>query len=163
MRRANLQANDLLDIVDFIKNEEKYIARINELKEQEASLDAKLEIVNTLEAAEIEERKYRDLQVRLKQEQEVIFGQYEMLTAKLKKEHQDRLNLVNERESELRKLRSQLGEKQEELKQTAEEQAGNAALLRQRDTFLTNRENKINIEETNWRNKIAQLNQILGL
>ena len=163
MRRPNLQANDLLDIVDFIKNEEKYTARINELREQEARLDTKLEIVNTLEAAEVQERKYIDLQLVLKQEREVLKEEYKTLTEKLKKEHQDRLNAVIQRESDLRQLRSQIGEEREELKQTTERHAAEFTQLRQRDAFLTDCVNKLNIEETKWRNKIAQLNQILGI
>ena len=162
MRRNALQANDLLDIVDFIKNEEKYTVRINELREQEARLDEKLQIVNTLEAAEIEERKYQDLQIRIKQEQEVVFEQYKTLTAKLTKEHQDRMNLVVERESELRKLKSQLGEEQEELRQISVKQEAMVKELQKRDTFLTERTNILDKQETYWRNKISQLNQILG-
>ena len=163
MRRANLQANDLLDIVDFIKNEEKYTARINELKEQEARLDEKLEIVQTLAAAEALEQKYIELQLVIKQEREALKDEHKALQDKLHKEHKDRLTLVAHRESDLRQLRSQLGEEREELKQMAEKQEAQAALLRQRDMFLTERENKLKIDETNWRNKIAQLNQTLGL
>lgn len=163
MRRANLQANDLLDIVDFIKNEEKYTARINELREQEERLDKKLEIVETLEAAQALEQKYIDLQLILKQEREALKEEYKTLTETLKKEHQDRLNVIAQRESDLRQVRHQIGEEREELRRISERQMSQKTEFTKRESYLTSRENKLNADETKWRNKVNQLNQILGI
>ena len=163
MRRAGLQATDLLDIVDFIKNEEKYTARINELKEYEARLDEKLQIVNTLEAAEAEEQRFLVMQEHAKIREEQLKQEYVDLKDKLRKEHDLRLEKVIERERDVRALRDQVAEKMETLKAITDKHTAELNEFKKLDQQLTKREQVLSEQETFWRNKITQLNRILGV
>ena len=163
MRRAGLQATDLLDIVDFIKNEEKYTARINELKEQEARLDTKLEIVQTLEAAQTEEQRFLVMQEHAKIREEQLKQEYVDLKDKLRKEHDLRLEKVIERERDVRALRDQVAEKMETLKAITDKHTAELNEFKKLDQQLTKREQVLSEQETFWRNKITQLNRILGV
>lgn len=163
MRRAQLQANDLLDIVDFIKNEEKYTARINALRDQEARLDEKLQIVNTLEAAEAEERKFLQFQEHAKVREEQLKKEYEDLKQTLREEHDLRLSKVIERERDVRNLRDQVAEKMDNLKAISDQHAVELNEFKKIDERLTERDRLLKEQETFWRNKITQLNRILGV
>lgn len=163
MRRAGLQATDLLDIVDFIKNEEKYTARINELKEHEARLDEKLQVVSTLEQAEAEEQRFLVMQEHAKLREEQLKKEYEDLKKKLREEHDLRLEKVIQREIDVRKLNNQVAEKMQELKTITDRHTAELSEFKKLDSQLSERDRVLKEQETFWRNKITQLNRILGV
>lgn len=163
MRGRNpLQANDLLDIVDFIKNEEKYTQRINELKALEASLDEKMGIVRTLEQAHNINEKNLLIQQKLASDRKVL--EQEIIDQKviLKKEHEERIAKVAKREVELRHIREELTLDQEDLKkqQYQLDQAYKKYGLDR--TELDQRLHAIDKQEFNWQTKLAKLQQIMG-
>ena len=162
MRRAQLQASDLLDIVDFIKNEEKYTARINELQERENRLDEKLRIVNTLEAAEAEEQRFLQYQEHAKLREEDLKKEYEDLKKKLREEHDLRLEKVIKREVDVRNLNNQVAAKMQDLKLISDKHALELNEFKKLDIRLTERDRVLKEQEAYWLNKINKLNQILG-
>lgn len=161
--RATLQANDLLDIVDFIKNEEKYSARIKELQEHEANLNEKLRIVSTLEDAEALEQKFIEAKKRIDESKIVLQKEYEDLKSKLRDEHAGKLATVEERAANVRTLHDVVAKQMNEVKAIGIAQNAEKYRLDEIGKKLDIRTNDVTARENVWKNKVLQLNTILGL
>ena len=162
MRSRNpLQANDLLDIVDFIKNEEKYSARIKELQDLEASLNTKLKIVNTLEGADTLVVKYKATQAALDSDRLIAQKELKELKEKLTKEHQERIAEYDKKVSEVRTFHNSVAQQMNEVRER------NIALNLERQQ-LDIRAQELNVKakdlaalELKWKTKVAALQQLL--
>ena len=163
MRSRNaLQANDLLEIVDFIKNEEKYTARINELKAIEARLDEKLQVVNTLEEAQTMQEKAILIQDKLARDRTALEQEFEDEKERLYKEHNDRLIVVDKRLSELRKAKEEVILDKEQFKKDQEQLEAQEYKVKCLREDLDQRLSLLERQEFTWRNKINQLEAILS-
>lgn len=161
--RGTLQANDLLDIVDFIKNEEKYTVRIKELQDLEASLQTKMKIVNSLEEVEAMKEKNQIISEKLAQDRIKLEQEFEDRKILQKRDEDERYAKISKRESELRHMKEDINDANDILRQGQDllgEIQRKYGLDRQ---DLDRRLNEVEKTEFKWREKIVQLNKLLGL
>ena len=159
--RNPLQANDFLYIVDFIKNEEKYSARIKELQDLEASLQLKMQIVNTLEGADALIAKHKITQVAMDveriAEQKVIKERKEQLEAEFALRNAD----LEKKMAENRMFHKSVALQMNEVRDTKIALAMERSLLDATKVELGQREKELVQLKTKWTNKVAALQQVL--
>ena len=162
MRSRNpLQANDLLDIVDFIKNETKYSARIKELQDLEASLQIKMGIVNTLEDAEALVVKHKiALELTTKERANL---QKEMAEEKQRQEdiHKAKMADANQKMAEARTFQQSVAAQMNETRALRVALDVEQKQLAVKNHELQERINALSAQQTHWYNKLAALQQIL--
>ena len=163
MRSRNpLQANDLLDIVDFIKNEEKYSVRIKELQDLEASLNTKLQIVNTLDGANVLIAKHKATQGALDKERLEIQVTAKELAAKREAEHIFKMDEVQKKQTEARTFQKSVAKELEEARRIKQENSIERTLLDTTAKELAARERQLVLAESHWKQKLAALQQLMN-
>ena len=159
--RGTLQANDLLDIVDFIKHEDQYTARINELKAHEAALAEKMGIVRSLEQANAMQEKAVLIEQKLAQDRIAFTQEMEDLKMLQKKEHQERMNLILKRESELRHMKEDLNTANEILHNAQDELGQAQRKFQVEQEALSKQFVMLEQHELKWKNKLIRLQQVM--
>ncbi len=160
--RSTLQANDLLDIVDFIKNEEKYTKRINELKAQEARLNEKMKIVNTLDKADALMQRNLTIEEKLAKDRAGLEIEFKARKQELEQEYQKKISAV---EQERNKVASKTGELNRELALVRQEQM---ECVKQRNsiqeawTNLNKKEMELHARDEEITRKVSAINQIMS-
>lgn len=153
----NLTASELLDFVDFVKNEKVYTARLQELEAAEKKARDAAGIAKTVEDAKaLEEQaaekvkrldeKYAELEVEYKKKEEQLKKEYEDLKAELYvKLAKERTQFEGLRDmlAEQRKVDLELKERDSSLSKWSVELSTKEAILRKMDQKLRDKANRI--------------------
>ena len=163
--RNGMQATDLLDLIDFIKNEEQYSARIKELQDLEARLNSKLEIVNTLEGAEELVQKYQVLKKRIEKEriegQQKAQKEFKELKEQLLLEHKVRSEELDKKISANRIYAKTVADQSDEVQKTRTILNTEQSQLENEKQQIRLREKQLSVSESKWKSKIVELQKLL--
>ena len=160
--RSALQANDLLDIVDFIKNEEKYTARINELKAIEARLLEQNTIADTLEKALALQEQNEIIQKKLAEDRASLETAFKEKTRLLDAEHKKKMEALELQSSRLYMKSDEISRRIDDLKSQKDSLDQEGIQLQAGWTNLNKREMGIAEREETLQKKLVAVKQLLG-
>jgi len=160
--RSALQANDLLDIVDFIKNEEKYTARINELKAIEARLLEQNSIADTLEKALALQDQNEIIQKKLAEDRASLEAAFKEKTRLLDVEHKKKMEALELQSSRLYMKSDEVGRQLDSLRDRQSGLDQEALKLQASWTNLNKREMGLAEREDTLQKKLVAVKQLLG-
>lgn len=153
----NLTASELLEFVDFVKNEKVYTARIQELEKLESQAREAAGIVKTLDEAKALEAaakaksdaldaKHKELKISFEQKEQELKKQYEELKSDLyAKVAKERLQFEQVRDmiNEQRKLEKELAAKDEQLSRWSVQLSNQQAAIRKLDQTIRDKATRI--------------------
>ena len=159
--RHSLELGDLLDILDFVKNEDKYDQRIKELQSLDKNLQAKLKLVNSLEDVQALETKHWEVvsafevakkqkEVDLEKLRQTLLSEYNTKNTELDKRIRDTQTFHQAGLQQMNEI------KEAQIKIDAEQ----TAIMREKEE-LGKRAKTIALLESKWKNKVAALQQLL--
>ena len=160
--RSALQANDLLDIVDFIKNEEKYTARINELKAIEERLLVQNQIADTLEKALALQAQNEIIQRKLADDRATLEISFKEKTRLLEIEHKKKIESLELQSSKLYMKSDEVSRRIEDLKSQKSNLDQEGSQLQTGWTNLNKREMGLAEREEVLQKKLVAVKQLLG-
>jgi DNA repair exonuclease SbcCD ATPase subunit len=109
-----MRTDDFLQIIDFVKNDDKYTKRIKELQDLEDSLKSKLAVAKTVEAAQKLEKEAEDYALTLVDQKKAADAAYAKRSQDLEDQYKAKVKNLDEKGTELAKRAEQVAKTKEE-------------------------------------------------
>lgn len=158
---SRMSAQDLMDMVDFIKNEDLYSKRLKELKAQEAALDEKLKIANTLDKAEAMAVKMAKELASLERKKVELLTMDEELRKKRDADLEQKWQDIQRRSLELRKLHDEYVSAENRAKEMFEKIKKEQQNVEERVQVADKMERELVVRENKLAQKIARLREVM--